>query len=58
VQAHALRAWDTKTSFKELVRQDETIMQYITEEELDNIFDYGYHTKNVDYIFKRCGLID
>ncbi len=58
VQAHALNAWDTKTSFKELVRQDENIMQYITEEELDNIFDYGYHTKNVDYIFKRCGLID
>ncbi|MBQ3510025.1 MAG: adenylosuccinate lyase [Peptococcaceae bacterium] len=57
VQAHALHAWDTKTSFKELVRQDENIMQYITEEELDNIFDYSYHTKNVDYIFKRCGLI-
>ena len=35
---------------------DEEIMQYITEEELDNIFDYQYHTKHVDYIFKRCGL--
>ena len=58
VQAHALNAWDTKSSFKELVRQDENIMQYITEEEQDNIIDYGYHTKNVDYSFKRCGLID
>ena len=26
------------------------------QEELDNIFDYQYHTKHVDYIFKRCGL--
>ena len=58
VQSNALRAWDTKTPFKELVLQDENIMQYITAEELDNIFDYGYHTKNVDYIFKRCGLIN
>lgn len=57
VQSNALRAWDTKTPFKELVKQDENIMKYITEEELDGIFDYSYHTKNVDYIFKRCGLI-
>ena len=56
VQRNALKAWDTKTPFKELVLQDEEIMQYITEEELDNIFDYQYHTKHVDYIFKRCGL--
>ena len=57
VQSNALRAWDTKTSFKELVKQDENIMKYITEAELDEIFDYSYHTKNVDYIFKRCGLL-
>ncbi len=57
VQADALRAWDTKTPFKDLVKQDENIMRYITEEELDGIFDYSYHTKYVDYIFQRCGLI-
>lgn len=58
VQSNALRAWDTKTPFKELVKQDEKIMQYVSEEELDHIFDYRYHTKYVDYIFKRCGLVD
>lgn len=57
VQSNALKAWDTKTPFKELVKQDENIMKYITQKELDGIFDYSYHTKNVDYIFKRCGLI-
>ena len=57
VQANALKAWDTKTPFKDLVKQDENIMKYITEEELEEIFDYSYHTKNVDYIFKRCGLL-
>lgn len=57
VQSNALRAWDTKTPFQELVRQDKNIMHYITEEELEDIFDYSYHTKNVDYIFKRCGLL-
>lgn len=57
VQSNALRAWDTKTPFKELVKQDANIMQHITETELDEIFDYSYHTKHVDDIFKRCGLL-
>lgn len=57
VQESALKAWDTKVPFKEIIKQDENIMKHITEEELENIFDYSYHTKNVDYIFKRCGLI-
>lgn len=57
VQSNALKAWDTKTPFKDLIKQDENIMAYVTEEEVDGIFDYSYHTKNVDYIFKRCGLI-
>ncbi len=57
VQENALKAWDTKTPFIDLVKNDERITAYLTPEEIDGIFDYSYHTKNVDYIFKRVGLI-
>lgn len=56
VQRNALKAWDEKISFKELVKKDEDITKYLSDEEIEEIFDYGYHTKNVDYIFKRAGL--
>ena len=28
----------------------------VNEEEIENIFDYNYHLKNIDYIFERIGL--
>ena len=57
VQENALKAWDTKTPFIDLVKNDARITEHLTPEEIDSIFDYSYHTKNVDYIFKRAGLI-
>ena len=30
--------------------------QYLSPTEIEEIFDYSYHTKNVDYIFHRAGL--
>lgn len=56
VQGNAMRCWQEKVPFKELLLADETIMSMITPEELDKIFDYGVYTANVDYIFKRSGL--
>jgi adenylosuccinate lyase len=56
VQGNAMRSWEEKTPFKQLLLADEAIMSLITPEELDKIFDYGVYTANVDYIFARCGL--
>ncbi|MBP1760495.1 MAG: Adenylosuccinate lyase [Firmicutes bacterium] len=56
VQGNAMRSWQEKTPFKQLLLADEAIMDLITPEELDKIFDYGIYTANVDYIFKRSGL--
>lgn len=58
VQENALKAWDNQTPFKDLVLQDERIMQRLSQEIVDDVFDYGYHTKRVDDIFARCGLLD
>lgn len=56
VQRNAMKSWNEKLEFKELVLQDLEIMHYVTEDELEQVFDLSIYTRNVDYIFKRCGL--
>ncbi len=56
VQAHAMKSWEEKLDFKALVTADEEIMQHITSEELEQVFDLEIYTANVDFIFRRCGL--
>jgi len=57
VQRNAMKAWDTKCAFRELVLQDQEIMNVLDAEEVNELFDFSYHTKNIDYIFKRVGLL-
>ncbi|MDD2497741.1 MAG: adenylosuccinate lyase [Desulfitobacteriaceae bacterium] len=56
VQRNALNAWHTKTDFEYLILQDKEIMSYLSNEEVDRLFDYDYHTRHIDYIFERAGL--
>lgn len=56
VQKNAMHSWEDKLDFRELVLNDKEIMNYISLEEIDKIFDLSIYTVNVDYIFKRCGL--
>ncbi|MTW86277.1 adenylosuccinate lyase [Virgibacillus dakarensis] len=56
VQPKAMQAWETETHFKELVEQSERITSKLSQEEIDDCFDYTYHLKNVDRIFARIGL--
>ena len=57
VQRNALKAWDDKTPFMDLILADADIREHLTEDEIKAIFDYNYHMKNIDYIFQRAGLI-
>lgn len=56
VQPKAMQAWETETSFKQLVEQNEQIASKLSQGEIDDCFDYTYHLKNVDLIFDRIGL--
>ncbi|GGP08065.1 adenylosuccinate lyase [Oceanobacillus neutriphilus] len=56
VQPKAMEAWETATSFKALVEQDDRITSKLTQAEIDDCFDYTYHLKNVDQIFTKIGL--
>jgi adenylosuccinate lyase len=58
VQRNALEAWQSGVHFKELVLKDSDIMSQLNEEEVDELFDYSYHLRHIDYIFKRIGLED
>ena len=56
VQRNAMKAWRGKENFLELLRQDEEII--LSEDELSEIFDYGYYLRHIDEIFQRLGLHD
>lgn len=56
VQNNAMKSWNERLDFKELVLKDPEIMALVSSDEIDRIFDYGVYTANVDFIFKRCGL--
>src|SRR5690606_25761284 len=42
VQPKAMEAWETETHFKQLVEQDKQIIQTLTQEEIDDCFDYTW----------------
>ncbi|MBC5636313.1 adenylosuccinate lyase [Ornithinibacillus sp. BX22] len=56
VQPKAMEAWETEVHFRELVKKEDRITTLLTEEEIEDCFDYTYHLKNVDVIFERIGL--
>ncbi|TDQ34144.1 adenylosuccinate lyase [Aureibacillus halotolerans] len=56
VQPKAMESWETKVPFRQLVENDPAIADKLTEEELEECFDYTFHLKNVDTIFERVGL--
>lgn len=56
VQRNALRAWEEKKPFRELIQKDPDITQHLSHDEIEELFDYNYHLKQVDYIFRQAGL--
>ncbi|MCZ2490976.1 adenylosuccinate lyase [Dellaglioa carnosa] len=57
IQPKTAISWDQQIQFRPLLEADEQIMSALTQEDLDDAFDYHYHIRNVDAIFKRIGLI-
>ncbi|WP_106494683.1 adenylosuccinate lyase [Lentibacillus sp. Marseille-P4043] len=56
VQPKAMQAWETETHFKQLLEENELVTSKLSQDEIDDCFDYTYHLKNVDRIFDRIGL--
>ncbi|HBC92082.1 MAG TPA: adenylosuccinate lyase [Pelotomaculum sp.] len=56
VQRNAMQSWRTGESFRSLLLKDGDVTSLLTPQELDELFDYNYHLKNVDLIYSRFGL--
>jgi adenylosuccinate lyase len=53
VQRNALKVWDEGADFKNLLSRDEEIRRYLSQEEIETLFDVNRHLKHVDAIFDR-----
>ena len=56
IQPYTAKCWAEKVPFRPLLEQDATIQKQLTKEDLDDAFDYHWHLRHVDDIFKRVGL--
>ena len=56
VQRNAMECWQTGRGFKELLKSDKDVMDYLTTDELEELFDYSYYLRHIDEIYSRFGL--
>lgn len=56
VQRNAMKAWQSKKEFRQILSTDKEIRSKLSGKELDELFDMKKSLKNVDFIFKRVGL--
>ncbi len=53
VQRNAMEVWNGNGAFPNLLKADKEIGEFMSNDQLEALFDMGYHTKQVDTIFKR-----
>jgi adenylosuccinate lyase len=56
VQRNAMECWKTKQPLKELILADTEIKEFLSPNEIEEIFSYERYTQNVDFIFNRVGI--
>jgi adenylosuccinate lyase len=53
VQRNAMKTWRGEGEFSEFLKADADVAALLSENEIDALFDLGYHTKHVETIFRR-----
>ena len=53
VQKNAMQAWKENSSFYHKIISDKKITSKISVNKLKKLFDFSYHTKKINIIFKR-----
>ncbi len=56
VQRNAMKVWETGQPFLEVLKSDETVLQYLTASELEEICNLDNQLRNVDVIYERLQL--
>jgi adenylosuccinate lyase len=53
VQRNAMPVWRGEGDFQTLLKNDPDVKKHLSDAEIEERFDLGYHFKHVDTIFKR-----
>ena len=53
VQRNAMSVWEGKGVFRDLLKNDKELKNYLNIKEIEECFDLKHHLRNIDYIFKR-----
>lgn len=56
IQPYTAKCWAEQVPFRPLLEADSTIQKQLTKADLDDAFDYHWHLRHVDDIYKRLGL--
>lgn len=57
IQDSAKRVWeDGRMDLRRAALENTQIAKVLTKKEIESVFDFRYHTKNVGRIFKRLGI--
>lgn len=56
VQSLALKSYNNKTEFKEILKNNKEIRDIFSLEEIDGLFDPKFYFRNIDYIYSRCKI--
>ena len=57
VQPISMKSWTEGLDYQTLLKENEEVMSLLSSEEVDNCFTLDYYFKNVDYIFKKTGIL-
>ena len=58
VQRSAMRTWEDKTSFLELLEADEEVTSRLSSAEIEACFDPGYQLRHMGVIFERVAALE
>lgn len=57
VQPNAIKSWNEKISFKDLMMHNDKVQSLLSVDEINDCFDPKYQIRNVDTILKRVGIM-
>ena len=57
VQPLAMKAWSEHVDYAGLLKNSEAVTALLSAQEIDDCFTLDYYFKNVDYIFRRVGIL-
>ena len=58
IQNRAMEIWNSEGDFKTAILSEPKICDLLTHEEIENCFELRNNLRNVEYIFKRIGLLN